>query len=130
MGDLLAASDHTLPEGEAGFAGSGVKATPRIVPSLLTYHRFRSILLMQVKVVASCRPECGVLVQGDVETTSREFIHRFLFPARATGAAVPPRTEVDEMRLVTFSPDSKDWSVDCPVCGNPIRFDSSIPSSS
>jgi hypothetical protein len=85
---------------------------------------------MRVKVVASCRPECGVLVQGEVETTSREFIHRFLFPAHAVGAVAPPRTEVEEMRLVTFSPDSKDWQVDCPVCGRPIRFERSVPSGS
>ena len=83
---------------------------------------------MRVKVVASCRPECGVLVQGEVETTSREFIHRFLFPARAVGTVAPPRTEVDEMRLVTFSPDSKDWLLDCPGCGNPIPFDLGISS--
>ncbi len=103
-----------------------MKATPEVVPSLLAYHRFRSILSMQVKVVASCRPECGVLVQGEVETTSREFIHRFLFPARTAGSIAPPRTEVEEMRLVTFSPDSKDWVVPCPACGSPIRFDPSV----
>jgi hypothetical protein len=83
---------------------------------------------MRVKVVASCRPECGVLVQGEVETTSREFIHRLLFSARAVGAVAPPRTEVDEMRLVTFPSDSKDWLVDCPVCGSPIRYEPAISS--
>jgi hypothetical protein len=79
---------------------------------------------MRVKIVASCLTRCGVLVQGEVETSTREFIHRFAFPTSAADAIAIPRTEVEEMRLVTFAPDSKDWYVDCPLCGTPIRIES------
>jgi hypothetical protein len=78
---------------------------------------------MRVKIAASCLPPCGVLVQGEVETSSREFLHRFAFPAPAARSIDAPRTEVEEMRLATFAPDSKDWFVDCPLCGRPIAID-------
>jgi hypothetical protein len=78
---------------------------------------------MRVKVVAGCRPECGVLVQGEVEISSREFVHRFFFPARTLGAVAPPETEVEEVRLTTFAPDSKTWRVECPVCGGAIPIE-------
>jgi hypothetical protein len=80
---------------------------------------------MLLKVNASCRPECGVLVRGEVETTSREFIHRFTFPA-GMGVPGPPRTEVEETLLATFGPDSKHWFVPCPGCGAMIRLDSAV----
>ncbi len=76
---------------------------------------------MRVQVVANCQPRCGVRVEGEVETSSREFIHRFTFPAGA-GVAAPP-TEVEETHLATFAPDSKHWFVECPLCGAPIHID-------
>jgi hypothetical protein len=102
-----------------GATGSGPKTSEARVLSPRPTHP------MLVKVVASCPPDCGVLVQGEVETSTREFVHRFFFPARAVGAVAPSRTEVEEMRLVTFPPDSKDWVVNCPVCGRPIRVEPS-----
>ena len=68
-------------------------------------------------------------MRGEVETTSREFVHRFFFPTRAAGSVAAPPTEVDEIRLATFAPDSKDWQVECPLCGAPIRVESEIPPS-
>ncbi|MGE5277257.1 MAG: hypothetical protein ACM3SU_09710 [Acidobacteriota bacterium] len=76
---------------------------------------------MKVKVAASCKSRCGARVEGEVETSSREFIHRFSFPQ--AGKPEGPHTEFEEVRLATFAPDSKDWFVECPLCGSPIRID-------
>ena len=81
---------------------------------------------MRVKIVASCTPSCGVLVQGEVETSTREFIHRFAFPASGGGVKTT-RTEVDDVRLATFAPDSKDWYLECPSCASKIRIDAVTP---
>lgn len=80
---------------------------------------------MRANVFASCQGGCGVRVEGEVETSSREFIHRFLFPAGAGKLEAPP-TEFQEVRLATFPPDSKDWFVDCPSCGKRIRIDALV----
>ena len=79
-----------------------------------------------VKIGASC-PTCGVRVEGEVETSSREFVHRFDFPEGVEGAIRAVPTEIAGMHLATFAPDSKDWFVPCPLCERPIRFDSAIP---
>ena len=78
---------------------------------------------MRAKIVASCTPRCGVRVEGEVETSTREFIHRFVFPAGSTGDVKAARTEVDDVRLATFAPDSKDWYLECPLCGSKIRIE-------
>jgi len=60
-------------------------------------------------------------VDGEVETSSREFVYRFAFPS-GSSVEKAPRTEV-EQHLTTFPPDSKGWVLDCPLCGSPIRLD-------
>jgi hypothetical protein len=82
---------------------------------------------MRAKIVASCTPRCGVLVQGEVETSTREFIHRFAFPAGSAGGVKVALTEVDDARLTTFAPDSKYWYVECPLCGSKIRIEAVTP---
>jgi hypothetical protein len=79
-----------------------------------------------VKISASCAT-CGVRVEGEVETSSREFVHRFYFPEGVAGAVRSVPTEFAGVHLSTFAPDSKDWFVACPLCEKPIRFDSAIP---
>jgi hypothetical protein len=79
-----------------------------------------------VKISAICAT-CGVRVEGEVETSSREFVHRFYFPEGVAGAIRPAATEVAGTHLSTFAPDSKNWFVPCPLCEKPIRFDSAIP---
>jgi len=63
-------------------------------------------------------------VEGEVESGSREFIHRFLLPeGSANGVRGAARTEVEGIQLATFAPDSKEWFVTCPLCGRSIRLD-------
>jgi hypothetical protein len=81
---------------------------------------------MLVKVAESCVETCGVRVSGEIDTTTREFIHRFSFP-RGSEAVLPARkTEVEGVRLVTFAPEAQLWSVDCPLCGTPISVGSPV----
>jgi hypothetical protein len=77
---------------------------------------------MRVKVAANCPTRCGVRLEGEVDTSSREFIHHFTLPAAAllTGT---PRTEIEGTHLATLAPDSKDWFVACPLCSTRILLD-------
>jgi len=61
-----------------------------------------------------------------VETSTREFIHRFIFPAASAGDVKAARTEVDDVRLATFAPDSKNWFLECPLCGSKIRIEAAM----
>lgn len=78
---------------------------------------------MLVRVVTSCRSECGVRVKGEIDTATREFIHTFFFPYGTEGLVTPRSTEVEGVCLVTFAPDAWDWSVECPGCGRPISVE-------
>lgn len=53
---------------------------------------------------------------GDVDTESREFIHRFRLPSGSESLVSRTRTEVEGIRLVTFAPEPGSWVLDCPVC--------------
>ena len=76
---------------------------------------------MIVSIDTVCPAACGARVAGEVDTISREFVHRFQLPA---GKGAPSaRTEVGATHLATFSPDSKDWFVSCPVCSTAIPID-------
>jgi hypothetical protein len=75
---------------------------------------------MLVKVIESCAETCGVQVKGEVDTATREFIHRFSFPRGSEALIRTRKTEVEGVRLVTFAPDAADWRVDCPLCGTAI----------
>ncbi len=59
---------------------------------------------------------------GEIDTSTREFIHRFDFPVGAWPAGTK-RTEVERSHLATFAPDSKEWFVVCPVCDASIRIE-------
>jgi len=76
------------------------------------------------KVSQSCSPQCGAQVAGEVDTDTREFIHRFRFPNGVEDLLPRTRTEVEGIRLVTFGPDSE-WFVDCPVCRGKIPIPTS-----
>ena len=78
---------------------------------------------MLVRVDTACPARCGARVEGEVDTTSREFVHRFRVPEG--NAPASPRTEVTETHLATFAPDSKDWFVPCAVCAARIPIDAS-----
>ena len=77
---------------------------------------------MLVKVTASCPARCGARVEGEVETTSREFVHRFDLPSGLAPAGTPS-TEAGATRLATFPPDSKDWVLPCALCGAGIPIE-------
>ena len=77
---------------------------------------------MRTRVEAECPKRCGTRVTGEIDASTREFIHRFDFPVGAWPAAAK-RTEVDREHLATFAPDSKEWFISCPVCDAPIRID-------
>ena len=68
---------------------------------------------MIVKAHGKC--PCGLAVKGELDESSREFVHRFAFPPGAAGLVKSRATEVDGIRLVTFPPGDE-WSVDCPLC--------------
>jgi hypothetical protein len=68
---------------------------------------------MILKARGKC--SCGVAVKGELDDSSREFIHRFSFPAGADALVKSRATEVDGIRLATFSPGDE-WSVECPLC--------------
>ena len=76
---------------------------------------------MLVRVDTACPARCGARVEGEVDTTSREFVHRFRVPEGSAPAS--QRTEVTGRHLATFAPDSKDWFVPCPVCAARIPID-------
>jgi hypothetical protein len=67
---------------------------------------------------------CGVVVKGELDEKSRECIHRFILPPGAEDSVQAPRTEVEEVHLVTFALDSRAWSLVCPLCGKEIRIGS------
>ena len=69
-----------------------------------------------MQVSEPCAARCGAQVVGEVDTDTREFIHRFRLPRGVEDLVPRTRTEVDGVRLVTFGPDAEDWYVDCPVC--------------
>jgi hypothetical protein len=71
---------------------------------------------MIVSISTACPSQCGAQVRGEVDTDTREFIHRFRLPTGAEPLVQRTRTEVDGVRLVTFGPDAEAWFVDCPVC--------------
>jgi hypothetical protein len=75
---------------------------------------------MVVQVSERCTMQCGVRVTGELDTETREFFHHFVLPRGAEELLKPPRTEVDRVRLVTFGPAARLWSVDCPVCRKAI----------
>lgn len=76
---------------------------------------------MILKVSEVCRSGCGAQVAGEIDTESREFIHRFRFPQGVEDLLPRTRTEVEGIRLVTFGPDSE-WFVSCPVCRGRISI--------
>jgi hypothetical protein len=78
---------------------------------------------MLVRVVTSCRSECGVRVKGEIDTATRQFIHAFFLPNGAESLVAPPLTEVEGICLVTFAPDARDWSVECPICRTQISIE-------
>jgi hypothetical protein len=69
-----------------------------------------------VQISEACASRCGAQVVGEVDTETREFIHRFRLPRGVEDLVPRTRTEVDGVRLVTFGPDAEAWFVDCPVC--------------
>ena len=77
---------------------------------------------MSSEVAANCG--CGVLVKGDVDARTREFVHQFFFPARSNrSVAPPPTTEFGDICLATLPPDSRNWQVVCPACGRAIPIE-------
>jgi hypothetical protein len=71
---------------------------------------------MPLTISKPCAGSCGAWVKGEIDTDSREFIHRFSFP-RGSEALVQERsTEVEGVRLVTFAPTASQWQVECPLC--------------
>ncbi len=68
---------------------------------------------MIVKAEGKCA--CGLAVKGELDEESREFVHRFSFPAGADALVKSRATEVDGIRLVTFPPGDE-WDVVCPLC--------------
>lgn len=71
---------------------------------------------MRIEFDGRCAPTCGVSVHGDVDVSSREFVHRFTFP-KGTEDLFPVRvTEVEGVYLATFSPDQREWKIECPLC--------------
>jgi len=77
---------------------------------------------MTVQVDEVCTARCGVRVTGEVDTSTREFVHQFALPAGAEEVLRPRKTEVERVRLVTFSPGSRHWLVECPICGQSITI--------
>ena len=77
---------------------------------------------MVVHVAEACSASCGVRVSGELDTDSREFVHHFVLPKGAEQLLRPPKTEVERVRLVTFGPSLRTWSVDCPVCRQAITI--------
>lgn len=73
------------------------------------------------KASGVCPSGCGAQVDGELDTDSREFIHRFRFPRGVEDLLPRTRTEVEGIRLVTFGPDAE-WFVTCPVCRGRIAI--------
>jgi len=70
-----------------------------------------------LKAHGKCK--CGVVVNGDLDDASREYVHRYSLPETMAGVARARATEVEGIRLVTFAPGD-DWSVECPLCRSTI----------
>ena len=68
---------------------------------------------MIVKVEGKCA--CGLAVKGELDEESREFVHRFSFPPGADVLVESRATEVQGIRLITFSPGDESVVV-CPLC--------------
>jgi hypothetical protein len=77
---------------------------------------------MVMQIDEACSTRCGVRVTGEVDTATREFVHQFALPAGAEEVLKPRKTEVERVRLVTFSPGSIQWRMECPVCGQGITI--------
>ncbi|HEX7252423.1 MAG TPA: hypothetical protein VF376_06040 [Thermoanaerobaculia bacterium] len=77
---------------------------------------------MSASISEACTTECGVRVAGELDLHSREFFHYFTLPRGAEELLKPPKTEVEKVRLVTFGPGARVWSVDCPVCRKAITI--------
>ena len=75
---------------------------------------------MVVQIEEACSARCGVRVSGEIDTSTREFVHQFALPPGAEEVLKPRKTEVERVRLVTFSPGSRQWFVECPICGQAI----------
>ncbi len=82
---------------------------------------------MLLKVSKRCVETCGALVQGEIDTDTREFIHRFSFPRGSEALVAQRSTEVEGVRLVTFAPASSQWLVECPLCRSGIVVDPAAP---
>jgi hypothetical protein len=75
---------------------------------------------MVVEIAKVCSGGCGVRVTGQLDAETREFFHRFTLPRGAEQLFKPPKTEVEKVQLVTFGPNVRVWSVECPVCRQAI----------
>jgi len=69
-----------------------------------------------VKVSKRCVETCGASLHGEIDTDTREFIHRFSFPRGSEALVAERTTEVEGVRLVTFAPNASRWGVECPLC--------------
>lgn len=72
---------------------------------------------MIVKAQGKC--SCGVVVKGELDETSREYIHSFSLPPGMPVSVKVRATEVSGVRLVTFAPGDE-WNVECPICRSRI----------
>ncbi len=76
-------------------------------------------------ISAACSEECGVQVAGELDTETREFIHRLRLPEGSEKLVTQIPTEVVPARLVTFAPETpawSAWSIDCPLCQRKIEI--------
>lgn len=68
------------------------------------------------RISTACPSRCGTELYGEVDGETREFIHRFRFPKGVEDLIPSTHTEVDEVRLITFGPDTGRWFLECPLC--------------
>ena len=80
---------------------------------------------MRLRISATCSEECGVQVTGELDTESRELIHRLRAPQGSENLVAEPETEVVPAHLVTFAPETSAWSawsIECPLCHRQIEI--------
>ncbi|MEO8191631.1 MAG: hypothetical protein ABI682_14940 [Acidobacteriota bacterium] len=80
---------------------------------------------MRLRISAACSDACGVQVAGDLDTDTREFIHRLRLPQGSEKLLAEPPTEVVPAHLVTFAPETSawsTWSIECPLCHREIEI--------